>query len=138
MGVKIATFKKLRATETYACLAPEIQKWAKGLADLRIEFGKERIFHLSSRAVTRPKISGEIIVRLFIDRQLKPALYFYPIPVAKYSQELGKVFNETILADLRSWLEEQLAWGDNRPIGTEMILVELQKNRFKTHRVRYL
>lgn len=138
MSVRIATFKKLRAAETYACSALEIQTWAKGMADLRIEFGKQRSFQWDPRVVTRPKIEGDVVASLLIDRQLKPALYFYPIPVAKYSQTAGKAFHQKVLADLRSWLEDQVTQGDNRLAGTELLLVELQGIRFKTHRVRYL
>ena len=88
MGVKIAAFKKLPVTEQYACSVLEIQKWAKGLADLRIEFGTHKSFRFEARCDTRPKIQGIIVVSAWIDRRLKPALFFYPILNSQYP-ELG-------------------------------------------------
>lgn len=138
MSVRIATFKKLRATETYGCSTLEVQTWAKGLADLRIEFGKQRNFRIEPNLLNRPQIEGIVIASLSIDRQLKPALYFYPIPVVKYSPEVSRVFREQILGEVRSWLEAQLSQGDSPVLGSQTLCVELQGSRFKLHRLKSL
>lgn len=138
MSVKIETFKKLRPSETYACTALEVMTWAKGLADLRIDFGKKRTFQWDARSLNRPKIDGIVVVSILVNRQLKPILNFYPLPTPKYPAEISKVFREEILNDLRNWVEEQLAQGVDRVLGTEILLVELQGNHFKTHRLKYL
>jgi hypothetical protein len=138
MSVRIATFKKLLPTEVYACTAPEAQNWGEGLADLRIEFGKQRTFQLDSRALNRPKIGGVVVASLMIDRQLKPAINFYPVPVSKFPEAAGRAFRNEISGEMRSWLDEQLAQGENRILGTEILLVEWQGKHFKTHCLRYL
>lgn len=138
MSVKIATLKKIRPTETYALSPPEVQAWAKGLADLRIEFGKERSFKLDPRSLDRPKIEGIVTASIMIDRQLKPVFNLYPIPSSKYSETAAKVFKEQTSGELRSWLEDQLAKGDDRVMGTDMLVVEMQGSHFKLHRVRFL
>ncbi len=138
MSVKVATFKKLSPNTTYACSVLEIQEWAKGLADLRIEFGTQKSFRFDPRCSSRPKIQGTVVVSLFIDRQLKPALYFYPIPGSLYPETAKKEFLERVLGGLKHWLEDRLSKHETDMIGREMILVELKDARFEMHRLRYL
>lgn len=138
MSVRISTFKKIRPTEVYACTAPEAQEWGKGLADLRIEFGKQRTFQPDPRALNHPKISGMVVATIMIDRQLKPALNFYPLPVAKFPEAAGKIFRTQILHQMRSWLDDQLAQGENRLLGAEILVIEWQGKFFNTHCLKYL
>ncbi|HEX7715366.1 MAG TPA: hypothetical protein VF531_15220 [Bacillota bacterium] len=138
MSIKIETFKKLRPTETYACTALEAMAWAKGLADLRIDFGKKRTFQWDARALNRPKIEGLVVASVLVNRQLKPILNFYPISASRYPAEVNKAFREEVLLDLRNWVEEQLAQGADRVLETEILLVELQGKSFKTHCLKYL
>jgi hypothetical protein len=138
MSVKVATYKKPHVTEQYACSVLKVQEWAKGLADLRIEFGTNRSFQFDSRCNNRPKIQGIVTASAAIDRQLKPVLFFYPIPNSQYPEEVEKEFREQILADLKKWLIDRLANRDNQIIGHEMILIELKNGNFEIHRLRYL
>jgi hypothetical protein len=138
MSVKVATFKKLPPTETYACSALEVQEWAKELADLRIEFGAHKSFRFDPRCNSRPKIQGTIVASLFIDHQLKPALFFYPIPGFKYPESAKNEFLERMDNDLKKWLEDQLSKHETDMVGREMILLELRDDRLAMHRLRYL
>lgn len=138
MSVKVATFKKLPPTETYACSVLEVQEWAKELADLRIEFGVQRIFRFDPRCKSRPKIQGIVAASLFIDYQLKPALYFYPIPGSKYPESVKYEFMQRMENELKKWLEDRLAKHETDMPGREMILMELNNARFSMHRLRYL
>lgn len=138
MSIKVATFKKIRPNETYACTVPQAQAWAKGLADLRIDFGKQRTFTVDSGALNRPKINGSIVASLSIDRQLKPALAFYPLSVAQFPEKAVRSFQDQVLPEWRQWLEQQLELGDDRVLGAEVLLAEWVGNQMKTHRLRYL
>jgi len=138
MGVKIAAFKKLPPAEQYACSVLEVQKWAKGLADLRIEFGTRKSFRFEARCNTRPKIQGIIVVSAWIDRQLKPAIFFYPIPNSQYPEPAKQEFLDRILADLKQWLKEYLLKPDAEMVGREMMLIELKDGCLEAHRLRYL
>ncbi|HOP75471.1 MAG TPA: hypothetical protein PLC07_10545 [Bacillota bacterium] len=138
MSIKVATYKKTRPNEMYACTVSEAQAWAEGLADLRIDFGKQRTFPVDSGALNRPKISGIIVASLWMDRQLKPALAFYPLPVAKFPEKALRSFREQVLPEWRQWLEEQLELGDDRAFRAEVLLAEWGGNQFKSHRLRYL
>lgn len=138
MSVKVATFIKIPPTETYACSALEVQEWAKEFADLRIEFGTHKSFRFDPRCKSRPKIQGIVAVSLFIDCQLKPALYFYPIPASKYPESAKFEFLARLENDLKKWLEDQLAKHETDMVGREMMLMELKDARFTMHRLRYL
>ena len=139
MAVKVASFKKLSPAEAYACSVPEAQTWARQFADMRIEFGKQRSFQPNPHYVSRPKIAGIVIAKATIDRQLKPALLFYPIPRAQYPESLHAEFLEQMLSDLQRWLAGHLAAGGDTLIGPEeTLLVELNGTVFKTHRLRCL
>ena len=138
MSVKVAAYKKISPSESYACSVLEVQHWAKGLADLRIEFGTHRSFHFPPRCNLRPKIQGIVVASLLIDRQLKPALFLYPIPGSKYPETVKKIFLERMLPELMCWLEEHLVKPEAEFIGHEMALVELKDGRFEMLRLRYL
>jgi hypothetical protein len=138
MSVKVAAFRKLPVTEQYACSVLEVKNWAKGFADLRIDFGSHKSFQFDSRCFQRPKIEGIVVVSASIDCQLKPALFFYPIPNSKYLDPAKKEFLERILNELRKWLEGQLSKNDTDMVGREMILAELKSAGFEMHRLRYL
>jgi hypothetical protein len=138
MSVRVATFKKLPPTETYACSVLEVQEWAKELADLRIEFGVQRSFRFDPRCKSRPKIQGIVAASLFIDCQLKPALYFYPIPGSKYPESAKLEFMERMENDLKKWLEDRLVKHETDMVGRETMLMELKDARFTMHRLRYL
>jgi hypothetical protein len=138
MSVKVAAYKKLHPSEEYACSALEVKEWSKGFADLRIEFGTHRNFQFDSRCNNRPKIQGNVVVSVSIDRQLKPALFLYPIPNSQYPEQVKKEFLAGILPDLKKWLTEQLAKHENEIIGQETVVIELNGGHFKMHRLRYL
>ncbi len=138
MSVRVATFKKLHPTESYAGSVMEIQDWASGLADLRIEFGAQRSFRLDPRCTQRPKLEGIVIANAWIDLKLKPALYLYPFPSLKYSDQLKHEFLQTVLAEVKTWLERHLETRGDALIGYETIVIELKGNQFKLHRLRYL
>lgn len=138
MSVKIAAFKKLPPTEEYACSVLEIQEWSKEFADLRIEFGTHKRFQFNSRCNLRPKIQGMVVASVSIDRQLKPALFFYPISSFKYSEPAKKEFRELILNELKKWLVEELLKPETEMVGQNTMLIELNGVQFKTHRLRYL
>lgn len=138
MSIKIGTLKKIQATETYAVTPLEVQAWAKGLADLRIEFGKERAFKLSPRSLNRPKIEGIVPATLLIDAQLKPAIFFYPLPKSKYPEAVATVFKKEVFCELRNWLDQQLAKDPNEMVGTDLIVVAMEGSQYKLHRVKYL
>lgn len=137
MSVKVAVFKNPPPGELYACSVLAVQNWAKGLADLRIEFGKRRRFQLDPRCSQRPKIAGTIIVSAWVDRQFKPALIFYPLPASQYPETVQKEFLERILADLKKWLEDRLAREETEMVGAEMMLVELNRGVLVEHPLRY-
>jgi hypothetical protein len=138
MSVKVATYKKPHLTEEYACSVLEVKEWAKGLADLRIEFGTNKSFQFDSHCNNRPKIQGIVAASASIDGQLKPALYFYPIPISQYPEPAAQKFRERVLADLKKWLAERLARSDQEMVGHETMLIELKSGDFEVHRLRYL
>jgi hypothetical protein len=138
MSVKVAAFRKIPPGEQYACSNLEVKNWAKGLADLRIEFGSHRRFMFDARCSQRPKIEGIVVVSAWIDRQLKPALFFYPIPNSKYPESAKKEFLEQVLNELKKWLEDQLSKPESEMLGRDMILFELKAAGFELHRLRYL
>ena len=137
MSVKVAVYKNPPPAEQYACSVLEVQKWAKGLADLRIEFGKRRSFQLDPRCTNRPKIQGTVVANAWIDRQLKPALSFYPLPTSQYPAAAQQEFRERILGDLKQWLTDRLAGNEREMIGQEMMAVELRGGAFVEHPLRY-
>ena len=138
MAVKVAVFKKLSPAEDYVCSVLEIKEWAKGLADLRIEFGSQKKFQLNPRCNQKPKFQGKVVVSIAIDNQLKPSLFFYPLAVDQYPEQAKKEFREVVLNELKQWLSEKLGSRETEIIGHEMIIVEIYGGHFKTHRLRYL
>lgn len=138
MSVKVAVYKKLPSAHEYAASELEIKKWAKGFTDLRIEFGSRKSFSFDARCHHKPKIQGIIVASAVIDRQLKPALFFYPIPAVRYPESARIQFQERILGDLREWLEMQFSKQVAEIVGYESILIELNGTEFKEHRLRYL
>lgn len=138
MSVKVATFKKLRPAETYACSVLEVQEWAKDYADLRIEFGAQKNFRFDPRCISRPKLQGIVVASLFIDSQLKPAIYFYPVPGSKYPESVHKEFLKRMETDLKVWLNDKLEKHDTEMVGREMVVMELNNSRLSFHRLRYL
>jgi hypothetical protein len=137
VSVKVATYKKLPSTGTYACSVLEVQEWAQDFADLRIEFGAQKSFRFDSRCISRPKLQGIVVMSLFIDAQLKPAIYFYPIPSSKYPEPVHQEFLERLETDINKWLEDRLLRRETDMVGREMLLMELISNRFTIHRLRY-
>jgi hypothetical protein len=138
MSVKVAAFKKLPLTEQYACSVLEVKEWAKGLADLRIDFGTHKSFQFDSRYSQRPKIRGTVVASISIDRQLKPAIFFYSIQNSQYPEQAKKVFLERILIDLKKWLADKLSNYETDIIGHETMLIELKGVDFEVHRLRSL
>jgi hypothetical protein len=138
MSVKVAVFKKLPPGYEYACSILEVKEWAADFADLRIEFGTHKNFQFNSRCNNRPKIQGNVVVSISIDCQLKPSLFFYPIPGSRYPEQAAKEFREVILPELKKWVNGHLVNRETEIIGTEMIVYELNGALFKMHRLRYL
>lgn len=138
MSVKVATFKKLPPTYTYACSVLEVKEWAKEFADLRIEFGAQKSFRFDPRCGSRPKIQGTIIVSLFIDCQLKPAVYFYPVPTSQYPETARQEFLKHTFNHLKKWLEEEISKHETDMVGRKLVLIELKNAHLEMHRLRYL
>ncbi len=136
MSVKIAAYKKISSSEQYACSVLEVKEWADELADLRIEFGTHNKFRFPARCNQRLIIQGVVIASINIDNQLKPSLFFYPIPAAKYTEQIKKEFLEQVFNDLKKWLKGKIT--ENEIIGQETVLIELNGKNFKMHRLLYL
>ena len=138
MSVKIAAFKNPPPGAEYACSVLEVKEWAKGLADLRVEFGTDRVFRFSPRCVNRPKLQGSVVASMAVDRQLKPSLFFYALPGSQYPGPARQEFSAGVLGQLRKWLDGQLVKSGEAMVGQEMVVVELVGGRFKIHYLRYL
>ena len=128
---------------------PKVQRFPCAKKDIKSTFANGELnwvgfawpykqFAFDSRCNDRPKISGVVIAKITVSRELETYACIYPILNDKYNDEAAHEFVKGILPKMRSWMQNQLSKPETQFLGYETMIVEWAEDKHVLHEIRYL
>jgi hypothetical protein len=104
-----------------------------------VSFGSPiRSFRFDNQVANRPKLVGQVVASLGIDRDLEAYLCLYPIHRVRYPLNAERDFATRVLPGLREWLLARKSRPATAILGHEGIVVEWTGEEHRCHQLRFL
>jgi hypothetical protein len=139
-SMKISYYRNLNNTEKYVTNKKQLKYNLLNTDELSICFGLTRQFEFDSRCpnANRPIIKGIVIATASYQRDRTIGIYFFPITRNTYPEKAYKEFNNSILPNIKKWIQEQTTKPDTAILGIEELIIEWNGKNHLLHNVRFL
>ena len=135
--------KKLSKNEKYACRIKTVKEAFRN-DTIFVSFGYLRkTFNFDSSNKKPPIIAGSVICsvlfnrRLNINTDIKLYLCFYVIRDDNYTEPCEQEFCDTIIPQIKDWINKIDSQPDTSLPGVEELLIEWTGQELKVHQCRY-
>lgn len=138
--MKITYYRNLNDTEKYVTNKKQLKSQLLNTDELSICFGLTRQFEFDSRCpnAKRPFIKGTVIATISYQRDGMKSIYFFPITRNTYPEKAYEEFNNSVLPDIKKWIEEQTKKPDTAILGIEELIIEWNGKNHLLHNMRFL
>lgn len=138
--MKITYYRNLNDTEKYATNKKQLKYQLLINNEPSICFGLTRQFEFDSRCpiTNRPIIKGNVIATASYHRDRTIGIYFFPISRNTYPEKAYEEFNNSVLPDIKKWIQDQTTKPDTAILGIEELIIEWNGEKHLLHNVRFL
>jgi hypothetical protein len=129
----------LPKNQRFAARRSVVKSAFRGVEPLSIWLGAlGRRFEFDSRAFKRPKLKGEIVASVSVNREGSAIFQLFPVERAAYPSAAASEFEESVLPAMKRWLAQQLAKPATAILGSEQLIIEFAGGEHHSHELRYL
>jgi hypothetical protein len=137
MSSEVHVHRKLPSTEIYACSKKEAKSLFGEIDSLVIHFGEGTHFEFDKGVHQPPELVGTVVATATVDREGEASLCFFPISKSDYAEHEHLEFVQNELAQVLSWLKEELGLPDTRVVSNRQFILESVVDGFKHHQVHF-
>jgi hypothetical protein len=137
MSSEVHVHRKLPSTEIYACSKKEAKSLFGEIDSLVIHFGEGTHFEFDKGVHQPPELAGTVVATATVDREGEASLCFFPIRKSDYAEHEHLEFVQNELAQVLSWLKEELGLPDTRVVSNRQFILESVVDGFKHHQVHF-
>jgi hypothetical protein len=137
MSSEVHVHRKLPSTEIYACSKKEAKSLFGEIDSLVIHFGEGTHFEFDKGVHQSPELAGTVVATATVDREGEASLCFFPIRKSDYAEHEHLEFVQNELAQVLSWLKEELGLPDTRVVSNRQFILESVVDGFKHHQVHF-